>query len=341
MSRSTDNVAIYENQHIHIMTLTELENIVTSIKKGNHISFPQALELWNHSDIEELCQAADTLRQHFMGNKIDTCSIMNARSGRCSEDCKWCSQSAHHAAKVEIYPLVSSNEAMIHARDNHSKGVGRFSLVTSGRTMSDGDIERSCKIYDDIRSECHGLRLCASMGLLNREQLAKLRQSGVESYHCNIETAPSFFGQLCSTHTFDQKRQTIRWAQQEGLKVCSGGIIGMGESDEQRIEMAFALRDLDVVSIPINVLNPIKGTPLENTPPLTDDQILRTFAIFRLINPKVYIRFAGGRTLLSPTLQARALRAGVNAAIVGDMLTTIGCTIKQDREMFAACGFEQ
>lgn len=319
------------------MTLINID----AIKEGHLISPDEAQQLWQNADLEELCHAANQIRIHFMGNRIDTCSIMNARSGRCSEDCKWCSQSAHNHTKVDIYPLVSSTEALRHATDNHSKGVGRFSLVTSGRTMNDNEIERSCAIYNDISAKCQGLGLCASMGLLRKEQLEKLHAAGVRNYHCNIETAPSYFGTLCTTHTFEDKKQTIEWAKEVGLSICSGGIIGMGESAEQRLEMAFALRYLDVVSIPINILNPIPGTPLEGTAPLSDDEILRTFAIFRLINPRVYIRFAGGRTLISPEIQARALQSGVNAAIVGDLLTTIGCTVKEDREMFTRCGFEQ
>lgn len=310
---------------------------------GGYLIFPEeALELLRQGETDALCEAADRVRRHFMGDKLDTCSIMNARSGRCSEDCKWCSQSAHHKTEIDVYPLTGKAEALRHARDNHDKGVGRFSLVTSGRTMTDAQVDKCAEIYRAIAAECEGFRsgmLCASMGLLNREQLRKLKDAGVGSYHCNIETAPSFFPKLCSTHTLDEKLRTIGWAREAGMKICSGGIIGMGETAEQRVEMAFALRDMGVASIPVNVLNPIPGTPLENTPPLSDDDILRTFALFRLINPAVYIRFAGGRTLLKPEIQERALRSGVNAAIVGDLLTTIGSGIAQDKEMFTRCGF--
>lgn len=315
--------------------INEIEN---QIIKGNNISEQVALQLQQSYTTTELCSIADRVRSHFMGNKIDTCSIMNARSGRCSEDCKWCSQSAHNHAQVDIYPLVDEQQALHHALDNHSKGVARFSLVTSGRTMSDVDIEKASEIYRSIARKC-SIYLCASMGLLTKEQLQKLRDSGVGHYHCNIETAPSFFPTLCSTHTFEQKLQTINWARQVGLKICSGGIIGMGETMEHRIEMAFALRSIGVVSIPINILNPIPGTPLQATAPLTDDEILRTFAMFRLINPAAHIRFAGGRTRISH-IQHQALRSGVSAALVGDLLTTIGSNIEQDKELFTQCGFE-
>lgn len=320
-------------------SLLELE---TAVMDGYLISNEEALELLHGAGTDALCGAADRVRKHFMGDKLDTCSIMNARSGRCSEDCKWCSQSAHHKAAIDVYPLTGVTEALRHARDNHDKGVGRFSLVTSGRTMTDGQIDRCAEIYRSIASELPGFRdgmLCASMGLLSKGQLQKLKDAGVGSYHCNIETAPSYFPKLCSTHSMEEKLQTIGWAREIGLKICSGGIIGMGETAKQRVEMAFALREIGVASIPVNVLNPIPGTPLENTPPLSDDEILRTFALFRLINPGVYIRFAGGRTLLNPEVQERALRSGANAAIVGDLLTTIGSGIAEDKELFERCGF--
>lgn len=315
-----------------------IKTIENKLISGGEISEAEALIIEQNWTTEQICEVADRVRTHFMGNKIDTCSIMNARSGRCSEDCKWCSQSVHHNSKIDVYPLVDKQEALRHAMDNHSKGVGRFSLVTSGRTMSDRDVERVTDIYRAIGEQC-SIYLCASMGLLNKEQLLKLKQSGVGHYHCNIETAPSYFPTLCSTHTIEEKLQTIEWARQVGLQICSGGIIGMGESMEHRIEMAFALRNIGVVSIPMNILNPIEGTALQGTAALSDDEILRTFGLFRLINPKAHIRFAGGRTRISH-LQEQALRSGVSAALVGDLLTTIGSNIEQDKAMFTKCGFE-
>lgn len=312
--------------------------IENQIIGGENISQEVARKIQKEWSTEQLCETANTIRQHFMGNSIDLCSIMNARSGKCSENCKWCSQSAHHNSKIEIYPLVSEQEALRHALDNHNKGVGRFSLVTSGRTMSDRDIDKAVAIYKAIAAEC-SIYMCASMGLLNKEQLLKLRECGVGHYHCNIETAPSYFPTLCTTHTFEEKLQTIKWAQEVGLKICSGGIIGMGETMEQRIEMAFALRQIGVVSIPINILNPIPGTPMEGTAQLSDDEILRTFAMFRLINPRAHIRFAGGRNQIAH-IQDKALKSGVSAALVGDLLTTIGSNIEQDKELFKRCGFE-
>lgn len=319
--------------------LAELE---TAIRNGYAITPEEATDLLHHAPLAELCETANRLRRHFQGDRIDTCSIMNARSGRCPEDCKWCAQSIHYQTKIEVYPLTDTAEALRHARDNHDKGVGRFSLVTSGRTLNDAQIKRCVDIYRAIAAECPGFRnghLCASMGLLSKSQLQTLKEAGVGTYHCNLESAPSYFPTLCTTHTQAEKRQTIAWAREVGMKICSGGIIGMGESAEQRLELAFTLREMGVNSIPINVLNPIPGTPLEGQAPLSEDELLRTFALFRIINPTAYIRFAGGRTLIG-AVQERALRSGVNAAIVGDLLTTIGSSIADDRELFQRCGFE-
>ena len=317
--------------------MIDIQNIAGKILGGHLITPTQAQKIESQVPTRELCDAANRIREHFMGDRIDSCSIMNARSGRCSEDCKWCSQSVHHSSDVDIYPLVSKEEALRHALDNHSKGVGRFSLVTSGRAMHDREIDLACEMYRNISDNCD-IYMCASMGLLTRPQLQKLKESGVGHYHCNIETAPSYFPTLCTTHTIEDKLRTIGWAKEVGLKICSGGIIGMGETVVQRLEMAFALRDIGVVSIPVNILNPIPGTRLENTPVLTDDEILRTFAMFRLINPAAHIRFAGGRTRIGH-LQERALLSGVSAALIGDLLTTVGFTVEQDKEMFARCGF--
>lgn len=307
------------------------------ITAGYRLTYDEAVALAAGTPTDELCALAGSLREHFGGKRFDTCSIMNARSGRCSEDCKWCSQSKFHRTDIDVYPLVGEAETLEMALYNDRKGIRRFSLVTSGRAMSDAEIERSCRIFEAVASQT-GLSLCASMGLLNKEQLAQLRRSGVERYHCNLETAPSYFPELCSTHTTEEKIRTIRWAQEAGMQVCSGGIIGMGESMEQRIELAVTLRDLGIRSVPLNVLNPIKGTKLENIPALGDDEALKSFAIFRIINPEADLRFAGGRILIKH-LERRLLHSGVSASIMGDMLTTSGSEIDRDKEMLAEEGF--
>lgn len=296
------------------------------------------MELLEKSCTEGLLWLANELRKAFVGNKFDTCSIMNARSGRCSEDCKWCSQSMHHKSEIEVYPLVSSEEALEAARHNSGRGIRRFSLVTSGRTMTESEIERSAAMFGAIEQSVD-IELCASMGLLTKEKLQKLYDSGVRRYHCNLETAPSYFPELCTTHTIEQKIETIKAAQEVGMEVCSGGILGMGESMEQRVELAFKLRELGINSIPLNLLNPIEGTKLAERALMEDDEVLRSIAIFRIVNPEAHIRFAGGR-ILYKHLERKLLQGGVSASIMGDMLTTVGAVIDQDRELFESEGFE-
>lgn len=307
------------------------------IERGRRLSGDEAAELAHSAPTDQLTAMADRLRRHFHADMIDTCSIMNARSGRCPEDCKWCSQSRFHTSQVDIYPLVDAAEALEMAQYNASKGIRRFSLVTSGRGMTDAEVDKAAAIFAEI-DRTTTIGLCASMGLLTREQLQRLWDSGVRRYHCNLETAPSYFPHLCTTHTTEDKIRTIRAAQEVGMEVCSGGIVGMGETMEQRIELAVTLRELGVRSIPVNVLNPIRGTALEGTPPLSDDELVRTIAMFRIVVPDAHIRFAGGRILFKH-LERRLLHGGVSASIMGDMLTTSGSDIDSDREMFINEGF--
>lgn len=336
LSAETATTLLPKSKKSHkIMTdIPELEQRVLS---GGSITRKEALLLAEVIDKEALYAAADRIRKHYHGNRIDLCSIVNARSGRCSENCKWCAQSAHYKTDIEVYEIADHDQTVNQALLNQTAGVHKFSLVTSGRTISLQNLDKLCKIYDTLR-EKSSLELCASMGLLDRERMQKLYDSGVRNYHCNIETAPSHFPSLCTTHTMEEKRETLRIARETGMKRCSGGIIGMGETMEQRIEMAFALAQMEIESIPINVLNPIKGTPLEGTPRLTDEEVLTTMALFRFINPRAWIRFAGGRTLIL-SIQDKALRAGINATIVGDMLTTAGISMKEDIEHIKSLGF--
>ena len=318
------------------MNNAQIDVLKDRVLAGGQITQDEALALSAAVDKEALYAAADQIRAHFMGRTIDLCSIMNAQSGRCSEDCKWCSQSRRFKTGVEEYPLVSEEEGVETALANSRQGVGRFSLVTSGRALKPKQVQQACNIYTAIGKKST-IRLCASMGLLRKPELQKLKDAGVERYHCNIETAASHFPSLCSTHTFEDKLRTIRDAQSIGMKVCSGGIFGMGETLAQRIEMAFALRELGVDSIPINILNPIEGTPLYGSKPLSDEDVLVSIALFRFINPTAHLRFAGGRNLISQ-IQEKALCAGVSAALVGDYLTTLGASIEQDKAMFKRLG---
>ncbi len=282
-------------------------------------------------------RAAADVTRHFHSRRFDSCSIINARSGRCSENCKWCAQSAHFPTQVKEYPLVDRATCLDMAQLNRRHGINRFSLVTSGRAMTGKALETACDYISEIREQ-GGLKLCASMGLLDDEGMKQLAAAGVTRYHCNMETAPSMFPRLCSTHTREQKLAAIAAARRAGMEICSGGIIGMGETAAQRAEFAWSLREVDPVSIPINILMPIPGTPLESAPALTDDEILDTVAIFRLTHPQVVLRFAGGRALMSEDLQLKAIETGINGAIMGDMLTTLGAGIDDDKRLIARAG---
>ncbi len=306
--------------------------------KLQKLTYQEASELSKIVDKEALYKAADEIRQQFCKNVIDLCSITNAKSGKCTQDCKWCPQSVHHTSSIEEYEIVDGKRAVNEALNNAQQGVAHHSLVTSGSRVSDKTLDNLIPIYREIMRHS-SIGLCASMGLINARQMQRLKgEANVQRYHCNLETTPSFFSNLVSTHTIENKIETIKLAQKTGLEVCSGGIIGMGETMAQRIELAITLRDLDIQSIPINILNPMKGTPLQDMAPLNEEEVLTTIAIFRFINPTAQLRFAGGRMQIK-TFQHKALRAGISAALTGNYLTSTGSSIKDDIEDFTNAGF--
>jgi len=323
--------------NINVMTKQKIDLLTNRIISGGNIASEESLELCKTTEIDYLCNSANEIRKHFTGNYFNLCSIVNAKSGKCSENCKWCSQSSFHNTDIEIYDIIDKEEAVKQAINNAQKGVHKFSLVTSGKTVSDKKLAQLIDIYQAIKKVTN-IEIDASMGLLKKEQLIKLKDIGIKHYHCNLETSRTFFPNVCSTHTYEEKINTLKSAKEVGLDICSGGIIGMGETIQQRVELAFELKNLGVKSIPINILNPIEGTALENTPPLSDNEILITFALFRFINPDAYIRFAGGRLQISH-LEGKLLNSGVNAALVGDLLTTVGKNIDEDLEQFRKNGF--
>ncbi len=314
-----------------------IEEIKNKVISGGAVSPEEIRKLATTPDTQALYVAAGDIRRRMAGDLFDTCSIVNARSGRCSEDCKWCAQSVFFKTSVKEYDMVGEEDCMRQAARNADFGIDKFSFVTSGRSLPERHIDRICSYARKIR-EKYPIRLCASMGLLNREQLRKLKAAGIERYHCNMETSRRFFPELCTTHTYDEKIAVLKAAAEVGLEVCSGGIIGMGETMEDRIEMALELRALGIRSVPLNVLNPIPGTPLAGRSGLEDDDILRTVALFRFILPSAFLRFAGGRILIEH-MEERAIAAGINAAIIGDMLTTSGPKIRDDMGMIRRLGF--
>lgn len=290
-------------------------------------------------NLQELSFAAEKIKQKFCGNKFDMCSIVSGKSGKCSENCKFCAQSSYYKTSIKEYPLLDSQNIFKEAKHNADKKVKRFSIVTSGKKLSDTEIDSVCQTYKNIKNKCDIL-LCASMGLLSYEQLVKLKQAGVTRYHCNLETSRRFFPNICSTHTYDDKINTINLAKKAGLEICSGGIFGLGENFEDRIDMFFDIYNLGIKSVPINVLNPIKGTPFENNKILSQEEINKTVATARFILPDAFIRLAGGR-LLFKDKGVSMFSSGANATITGDMLTTSGTSIDEDFNTIKKLGFEK
>lgn len=314
-----------------------LSGLTNKVLEGNEITRDEALFLYEQP-LSELCESADHIRRHFCGNQFDICTIINAKSGSCSENCKFCAQSAHNHTCAATYPLLSKEEIVSQARLNHEQGVLRYSIVTSGKRLSDTEIAAICEAVREIR-EAVGISVCVSLGLLDEPQFCRLKEAGVTRVHNNLETSRRNFPNICTTHTFDDKVQAIRAAQAAGLSVCSGGIMGLGETVEDRIDMAFSLRKLGVLSVPVNMLNPIPGTPFESNERLTADDMRRIVAVYRFILPKASIRLAGGRGLL-PDKGKSCFASGANAAISGDMLTTAGITAKTDMALLKELGYE-
>ena len=288
-------------------------------------------------NLNDLCAGADKIREACIGDRVDLCSIINGMSGRCPEDCKYCAQSAHNHTDCEVYDFLPEEKIMEACKTNEKEGVDRFAIVTAGRALSGEEFDKAIKAYERMNKECD-IELCASMGFLSANQLHRLHEAGVTSYHHNIETSRRNFSNICSTHTYDMKIETLMKVKAEGMYACSGGIIGMGESWEDRIDMAVSLAEVGVDSIPINALMPIKGTPLENLESLTEDEILRTIAMFRYINPEADIRLAAGRALMKNDGEM-AFKSGASATITGNMLTTVAAaTIQSDRKMLQNIG---
>ena len=317
--------------------MTTMEIIKNKLYAGGRLTKQEAMDL-TEVPLEELCAAANQVREHFCGNVFDVCTIINGKSGKCSENCKFCAQSRYYRTKVDAYSLIGSETIVEQAKYNEERGVLRYSIVTSGRALSPKEVDRVCESLEAVQKQSD-IALCGSFGLLEEAEFAKLKQAGLTRVHNNLETSRRNFPNVCTTHTYDDKIAAIRAAQQAGLTVCSGGIIGLGETMEDRIDMVIDLREMGIRSIPVNLLNPISGTPFEENEVVSDDEMSRIIAIFRMLAPDAYIRLAGGRGLLADKGR-QCFLSGANAAISGDMLTTDGITIEQDMRMLGELGYE-
>lgn len=316
----------------------KVKELKEKVLNGKLIGKEEALFLAKEAPLKELTEAANEIRKHFCEDKFDICTIINGKSGKCSENCKFCAQSSFYDTHIKEYSLLNSKAIVKEAKYNDERGVLRFSIVTSGRKLSDKEIDSICESIKEINKNT-SVSVCGSFGLLSEEQYKKLKEAGLTRVHNNLETSRKNFKNICTTHTFDEKVQAIKNAKNAGLNICSGGIMGLGETMEDRIDMALELRELGVLSIPVNILNPIKGTPFENNKLLTNDEVCRIVAVYRFLIPNGAIRLAGGRGLLVDKGESCFL-SGANAAISGDMLTTSGITIKEDMNLLNKIGYK-
>jgi len=269
----------------------------------------------------------------YMSNNIEFCSLINARNGKCSQNCKYCAQSSHYCTNIESYPLVDIQEVIKAAKESKENKVSRFAIVTSGKTPDEGrDFQIELDMIKAI-NEVGGLKSCASIGILNEEQAKQLAQAGLKRFHHNINTCRSYYPEVCTTHSWDDRLNTCKLVKKYGMELCCGVILGMGETIEQRVEMAMELAEIEPNSIPINILMPIPETPFENYHDKIDEEnVLRTMAIFKIANPKSVVRFCGGRMRLSQENQELALKTCVEGILVGNYLTTVGREPHEDLE---------
>ncbi|MFH0959687.1 MAG: biotin synthase BioB [Pseudomonadota bacterium] len=318
-----------------------IDRLEKRILAGGHIVKGEAeLLLSLPEDLTmKLAAAADRIRIQFIGHKFDACSLINAKSGRCSEDCVFCAQSASHNGASEVYPLRSEDEILKAANLAKESGASRFCTVTSGGALNEKDFDALVHAIERVKSEVE-IALDASIGFLTPSRANRLFGAGVARYNHNLESSRDYYRSVCTTHSYQARVDTVKLVKECGVSVCCGGILGLGETPRQRLDLAFSLAELGVDCVPINILNPRPGTPLEHAQPPTPMEIVKTLAIFRMILPKATIKLAGGRELNLGDFQGLALRAGANGMIIGGYLTTKGRSIEDDLRMVHQAGFE-
>lgn len=312
-----------------------IQSMAEKVLAGGTIETDEALKLSGVTGADRylLFAEASRIRDHFVGSSVFLCSIINAKSGRCAENCAFCAQSAHHDTAAPVYPLVDEEEMVRCAALAEQNGAGCYGIVTSGTSINTADeLDRVCRAVRRIKSET-GISPSCSLGIMDRETALRLKDAGMETYHHNLETARSFFPQICTTHEYDDDVATIRAAKSVGLRVCCGGIFGLGETFAQRVEMALTLRELDVDSVPLNFLNPVAGTRLENADNLTPLECLTIIAVYRFLLPGTRLSVCGGREKNLRELQSWMFLAGANGTMTGNYLTTPGRPPELDRQM--------
>jgi len=282
-------------------------------------------------ELPGLFSAAERIRRRFFGDTAELCTIINAKSGACPEDCAYCAQSSLNKSAIEIFPFIGAEAIIARAAEAKKCGIQRFSVVTSGRKPAEKELKEIARAFDEMRKI--GIGTCASLGLLKKDELSYLRDHGLERYHNNLETSERFFPFICSTHSFADKLETIAAARSAGLSLCSGGIFGMGETWLDRISLALTLRSLEVDSVPVNFLNPIKGTRLDHRPPLSSDEALKVISFIRFMIPQKEIRVCGGRIQTLGYLHSTIFKAGADSVMTGNYLVTTGRTFEDDLQM--------
>ena len=316
-----------------------MPNIYTLSLNNLPLQHEQILSLTN-ADFDTLICEANRVRKKYHGNRIHLCSIVNARSGLCSEDCSFCAQSSHHKTDVKTHKMISPEKLVDELTKAEKFPINNFGIVTSGRNAAENDEQTSLLKGLKSISEAAKSELCVSIGGIDEKMLKKLYNSGVRRIHHNLETSRNFYPEICSTHTYDERLENIKRALSAGFEICCGGLFGIGESWEDRVELAIEIRDLGIQSIPLNFLNPCSGTPLENMEPLSPKDILRIIAIFRLTIPTAQIKVAGGREKNLRDLQSWIFKAGATSMMIGNYLTVEGRNIEDDLKMIRDLGLD-
>ncbi len=310
-----------------------LERTKNKVIRGCKIKKSEALKIYNWPNLDELKSAAFQISQKRAAKKISACALINAKQGKCSEDCKYCAQSAHWNSSCQTKEMIEVSAALKIASQAAENGAERICVITSGRDLNGKDFEKALQIIRAIKEKFGGrLKVCASLGLLDKKRLLAVKEAGASRAANNLETSEKYFPKICSTHTYRQKRRVVKSIKKSSLELCSGCIIGMGESVQNRIDAAFAFRKIGADSIPVNVLSPVKGTPFESLPPLADEDFYRTIAMLRFVNPKSQIRLAAGRKNFSDNGR-EALLSGANAFVTGGLLTLSGSEESSDLKM--------